>query len=614
MLPRTHCARFACLIVLLTAAGFAKAQPPPPPPPPPPPQPLPPVPVPPENPITESKRVLGKILFWDEQLSSDNTMSCGSCHKPGSGGTDPRVARNPGDDGLLNTPDDKLASPGVISCNANEEYLRDEVFGLNRQITPRAANTAIMAAYAPDLFWDGRATSQFTDPQTGTVVIPNGGALESQAVGPIVSSVEMGHGSRDWDQVSNKLATVQPLILGNNIPPDMAAAIQANPSYPELFEAAFGDPDINAQRIAFAIATYERTLVANQTPFDAFIAGNQNAMTPAQVRGWNGLRASPCLICHAGPEFTDHSFRNIGLRPISEDGGRQEATGDPVQRGQFKVPTLRNVGLKATYMHNGQFDNLQDVIAFYANPAVQFPNNKSPILPVALPPQIVPDVVEFLQNGLTDPRVANETFPFDRPGLYADRDVPNPSLMGGGTAGTGGRVPQMIAVSPPNLLNLDFKIGVMNALGGAEALVAISDVPPVDGELIDGVLDGPVTLEGSGAGDGYGTFKWPIDELAIQSCDLYMQWRVTDPQAPNGVALSPVAHLRMIPYLCGGDMNCDGAVNGDDISGFVLAMTDPQAFSTAYPDCDPSRGDMNGDLTIDLTDVSMFTAALVDGN
>lgn len=612
MMPGTKCARLACAIGLLTAAGRAIAQPPPPPPPPP--QPLPQVTAPAENPITEPKRVLGKILFWDEQLSSDNTISCGSCHKPGAAGTDPRIARNPGPDGLINTPDDKLASPGLIHCNDDNEYLRDDVFGLNRQITPRAANTALMAMFAPELFWDGRASSQFTDPQTGNVSIATGGALESQAVAPIVSDVEMGHGNRDWAEVAAKLMTVQPLVLAGEIPPDMSAALQTNPTYPDLFAEAFGDSTINAERIAFAIATYERTLLPDQTPWDAFIAGNQNAMTPLQVQGWNAIRASPCLICHAPPEFTDHSFRNIGLRPVDEDSGRQETTGNPIHRGQFKVPTLRNVGLKATYMHNGQFNNLPDVIGFYANPALQFPNNKSPILPVALPPQIAPSVVEFLQNGLTDPRVANETFPFDRPQLYADRLVPNPSNIGGGTIGSGNRVPQMIAVSPPNLLNLDFKIGVMNALGGAQALVAISDVPPVDGELVNAVLDGPVTLEGAGPGDGYGTFKWPIDDLAIQSCDLYMQWRVTDPAAAGGVALSPVAHLRMIPYLCGGDMNCDGAVNGDDISGFILAMTDADAFTAAYPDCDPSRGDMNGDLAIDLTDAGMFTAALVNGN
>ena len=75
---------------------------------------LPPVPVPPENPITESKRVLGKILFFEEQISTSNVVSCATCHVPASGGADPRVAAHPGLDGIVGTPDDIQGSPGVV--------------------------------------------------------------------------------------------------------------------------------------------------------------------------------------------------------------------------------------------------------------------------------------------------------------------------------------------------------------------------------------------------------------------------------------------------------------------------------------------------------------------
>src|SRR5262245_41331148 len=128
---------------------------------------IPPVPVPAENPITESKRVLGKILFFDEQLSMSNTMACATCHTMGRDGTDARQSRNPGPDGVFNTPDDKLASPGVIHADANNSYVRDSVYGLLPQVTGRAAPSPINAAFATDLFWDGRARSQFVDPQTG---------------------------------------------------------------------------------------------------------------------------------------------------------------------------------------------------------------------------------------------------------------------------------------------------------------------------------------------------------------------------------------------------------------------------------------------------------------
>ena len=81
---------------------------------------LPPVPVPAENPITEEKRILGKMLFWDEQLSTDGTTACGSCHIPGVGGIDPRAALHPGRDGRFNTDDDITGSPGVVASDANE--------------------------------------------------------------------------------------------------------------------------------------------------------------------------------------------------------------------------------------------------------------------------------------------------------------------------------------------------------------------------------------------------------------------------------------------------------------------------------------------------------------
>ena len=128
---------------------------------------LPPVPVPTQNPITEEKRVLGKILFWDAQLSSDSTTACGTCHQPAVNGTDPRLGINPGLDGIFGTPDDKRASPGVIRAGANGDYVPDPLFDLDVQVTRRAAPPAMLGQYAPHLFWDGRATDEFVDPQGG---------------------------------------------------------------------------------------------------------------------------------------------------------------------------------------------------------------------------------------------------------------------------------------------------------------------------------------------------------------------------------------------------------------------------------------------------------------
>ncbi|MBL4698321.1 MAG: hypothetical protein JKX70_05765 [Phycisphaerales bacterium] len=193
-----------------------------------------------------------------------------------------------------------------------------------------------MTMYADELFWDGRATSEFVDPQTGEVLIASGGALESQAVGPVVSSVEMSHESRDWDFIIDKLTSARPLALASNLTPDMAAAVDGGQDYPELFAQAFGDDQITAGRIGMAIATYERTLVPDQTPWDAVNDGDQNAMTLEQRAGFNSFTNSRCSACHVGPQFTGNGFRNIGLRPIGEDRGRFEITGNNPDRGRFK--------------------------------------------------------------------------------------------------------------------------------------------------------------------------------------------------------------------------------------------------------------------------------------
>jgi cytochrome c peroxidase len=110
------------------------------------------------------------------------------------------------------------------------------------------------------------------------------------------------------------------MALATNLPADMAAAIAGGATYPQLFQAAFGTPDITAQRIALALATYQRTLVPNQTPYDLFVAGNQNALTQQQRNGLNVFNGpARCNLCHTPGLFSDGQFRNLGLRPISQD-------------------------------------------------------------------------------------------------------------------------------------------------------------------------------------------------------------------------------------------------------------------------------------------------------
>ena len=575
---------------------------------------LPPVPFPPENPFSVEKSTLGKVLFWDEQLSSDNTMSCGTCHINSSDGSDPRVGLNPGFDNIFNTADDIFGSPGVSLADIDDVYVKTDAFGLFPQTTGRLAQPAIMTMYADELFWDGRATSQFVDPQTGVVLIAAGGALESQAVGPIVSSVEMSHEDRDWDHVISKLATARPLALASDLTPDLASVIEAGADYPELFAQAFGDNEITAGRIGMAIATYERTLVPDQSPFDQFVTGDPNALTPQQINGLNAFRASNCNVCHGGREFTRNGFRNIGLRPIIEDLGRFEVTGNPADRGRFKVPSLRNIALRDRFMHNGQLSTLAEVFDFYArrNGQVSFPQNRDPALnnPIAFPPNVQNDIINLLASGLTDPRVANEEFPFDRPTLLSEQLFDNPQIVSNGIAGSAGFVPQMIALSPPNLGNVDFKIGIDGALGGSQAWVVVSSSPPVFGLLPEDELLGPITLEGSAAGEGFGTMSYPIDDnIALDGQVKYIQWLVADPQASNGLAASPAAQIILFCSMnwtcinnCPADLSGDGILNFFDVSAFL------NAFNTAEP-----SADFTGDGNFDFFDVSAFLNAFSTG-
>lgn len=575
---------------------------------------LPPVVFPAENQFSAEKSTLGKILFWDEQLSSDNTMSCGTCHVPSSGGADPRLGSNPGIDQLFGTPDDIAGSPGVSLTNADDTYIKSPAFDLLPQTGGRLAQPVVMTMFADELFWDGRAPSQFVDPITGEILIATGGALESQAVGPVLSSEEMAHEDRDWDQVAVKLNTTRPMALASSLPTDMNNAIASGESYSDLFESAFGDDEITAARIGMAIATYERTLLPDQTPFDSFIAGNPGALTTQQNNGLNALNGSRCTACHIGAEFTGNGFRNIGLRPITEDSGRFEVTNNPADRGRFKVPSLRNVGLRDRFMHNGQLSTLDDVFDFYArrNGQVSFAQNRDPLLnvPIAFPPNVQNAIEDFLINGLTDPRVANEEFPFDRPMLLSEESLENPLLISVGVAGSGGGVPEMVALSPPNIGNSEFKVGIDTALGGASAWVVISQSPPIDGLLDQDEVLGPITLDGVGDGQGFGTMHYPIaDIVALDGQIRYMQWIVADSQAPEGFSASPVAQLTIFCSMngicidhCPADITGDGTLNFFDVSAFL------SAFNTQDPSVD-----FTGDGSINFFDVSAFLSAFGDG-
>ncbi len=510
-------------------------------------QPLGPPPVPPENPLTPAKAVLGKILFWDEQLSSDGTVACGTCHQPGAGGGDPRIttmAPHPGPDGLYGTVDDRFTSPGVRRANAFGHYVADGLFGFGVQATPRTAGTMIAAAYFDELFWDGRASSQFTDPVTQQVQIASGGALESQSLGPIFSDVEMADEGRTWPQLFARIAGARPLALAANLPADVTAALAVDPTYPELFEAAFGTPAIDATRIAFALASYQRTLIPDQSKFDEVMRGNATFTTLENVgKAFFESVATNCSVCHPAPLFANNDYHNLGLRPISEDAGRMAITGDPNDAGKFRTPTLRNISLRKRFFHDGSSGSLAEVLAVYDNDGGPFATNRDPLLAgVSIPSNTALYLTHFM-NTLTDPRVAAEQFPFDRPTLAAERVLKNPLPLGyGAVAGAGGFVPEITAVAPPNVGNAGFRVGVHGALGGQFAVLRVQLLQiPGTATIADLRAGLPLAqvLAGTGPGNGFGTWL-DLDATApvLQGLSYDAQWWVRDAAAPGGISRS----------------------------------------------------------------------------
>lgn len=493
------------------------------------------------NPVTATKAALGKTLFWDEQLSSTRTVACGTCHVASNGGSDPRAvslgarSTHPGPDGVLGNADDVQGSVGVPSSLADGSYKWSASFGLKEQVTGRRSMSAINAAYLTLLFWDGRASQVFKDPLTNAVVLPMGGALESQALGPPVSDAEMGHTGRDWNDVAARIATAKPLALSPAVPAALTAWIGGR-SYPELFTEAFGAPEVTPVRIALAIATYERTLYSDRTPFDI------GDLTAEELRGQQVFNQSDCNNCHTAPLFSHNEFENIGVRPATEDTGRFAITQRADDLGRFRSPSLRNVELRAPYMHNGRFQTLAEVVEFYDRGG-DFPGTSRTRLRILrLTAQQKADLVAFMKRPLTDPRVAAETAPFDRPMLYAE-SMRVPQITGTGIAGAGGQVPQVIAIEPPLLGNPRFTVGVYGALGGAPATLVIDgDDPGATANIpaAPSLARVTVPLAGTGAGNGYASATLTIpNNPALIGATLFGRWFVVDPSAPGGVAVTP---------------------------------------------------------------------------
>lgn len=205
---------------------------------------------------------------------------------------------------------------------------RPTVLGVREQLGARNAPTILNAAYEKAMFWDGRMAT-----------------LEEQSKEPIANPREMGLSLEEAEK-----------------------RVQSIPGYAPLFTAAFGDSKVTIDRIADAIASFERTVVSADSPYDRYLAGDRRAMTRAALRGkklFNGK--AKCAQCHTGPTFSDGRFHNVGvgLQRRVQDLGRFDVTKQESDRGAFKTPTLRNLGGSFPYMHDGSQATLAEVIDYF---------------------------------------------------------------------------------------------------------------------------------------------------------------------------------------------------------------------------------------------------------
>jgi cytochrome c peroxidase len=173
------------------------------------------------------------------------------------------------------------------------------------------------------------------------------------------------------------------------------------PAYRESFKKVYQADEITSELIGKAIAAFERDIISDNSPFDQYLAGDRSAMGPEAIRGLALFKGKAnCIDCHDGPNFTDNSFHNIGVK--GEDLGRGKVIGDSSLNKAFKTPGLRNTLLTAPYMHDGSEATLVDVVEFY-NRGGDVKEGISPLIkPLGLTSDEVNDLVAFL-GALTDP-------------------------------------------------------------------------------------------------------------------------------------------------------------------------------------------------------------------
>ncbi|MDZ4662051.1 MAG: cytochrome c peroxidase [Pseudomonadota bacterium] len=267
--------------------------------------------------------------------------------------------------------DGRLSKNGNISCNSCHNVFKggDDATAVSTGVTGkkggRNSPTVWNAAYYSVQFWDGRAAT-----------------LEEQAKGPMTNPVEMA-------------------MPDHNV---VVARLKQIPGYVEQFNNVFGENSVTIDNVAKAIATYERTLIAVNSPYDKFMAGKKDALGPQALRGLELVKSHGCVSCHSGNNFAGPElalgtgyYMKFPTFPGTEydkkydlvsDTGRHSVTKSDGDKHMWRVSTWRNIALTSPYFHNGKVKTLEEAVKVMAKTQL----NKS------LPANEVKDIVAFLTS------------------------------------------------------------------------------------------------------------------------------------------------------------------------------------------------------------------------
>jgi cytochrome c peroxidase len=267
--------------------------------------------------------------------------------------------------------DTRLSRDNTVSCaschDPEKGWSNGERFatGIGGQVGGRSAPTIINAGYQFFQFWDGRAKH-----------------VEGQALGPIQNPIEM---DLTLEELVEKLDKIE--------------------GYREQFQQVFGT-GVTAENIAKAIAAFERTILSGNAPFDRYKSGEEDALSEQAQRGMEVFfNTANCSACHAGPNFSDGAFHNVGVGITADepDVGRYEHSKLLGDRGAFRTPTLREIAKTAPYMHDGRFATLEEVVDYYDKGGEPNPQLDEEIFPLELTDEQKKDLIVFLKEGLSSP-------------------------------------------------------------------------------------------------------------------------------------------------------------------------------------------------------------------